>query len=164
MYKQKSSLLYTLALTTVLTMLAGCASSTSQTLSPEHTIEYSYILRDPITTEVLLSGVMQDQTLTPATAEIFELFSGAKKDESRTMMTRDPLHQHDPSRVQKLPTLILNEMGLESGETSSIVIDNQSYTLVDVISEDGVEKVVLDPNPPHTFQTMDWEFTLTQIK
>lgn len=164
MHKQKHSVSKILFLGGVSTLLAACTPSAPQTLSSEYTIDYSYLVRDPISNEVVLSGVMQEQTFSPQTAEIFELFSGAKKDESRTLTTRDPLHQHDPSRVQKFPTLILNEMGIESGDGSTLMIDDQSYTLVDVISEDGVEKAVLDPNPLHTLQTMDWEFTLTQIK
>lgn len=138
--------------------------------TPEHldtttTIDYSYQAKHPITEEILISGSMLNQQYNSSTSQIFELLSGAKKGESRMGAMTDPFHKHNPQLVQKFPIVVLNEMGIEIDTTADIFeLDGKNYVLGDIISENGVDKVVLDENPIETVKQLEWTFSVDAIK
>lgn len=76
----------------------------------------------------------------------------------------DPFVQHDENLVQKQTTLVLNEMGipLEIGKT--VEVSGNPAILTQIVNEDGIEQAVLDNNPVETVLSLEWKFTITEIK
>lgn len=144
-------------------LLAACGAS--QKVETTATIDYSYEAKHPITDEVITSGTLLAQTYAPSNSQIFELLSGAKVGEMRKLSLKDPFLQHNPQLMQKFPLLILQEMWIELDSTSdTLELDGKNYILWDFISENGVEKVILDENPLETVKELDWTFKVDAIK
>lgn len=45
-----------------------------------------------------------------------------------------------------------------------MTMGNASFLTTAVVTEDGVEQVVLDGNPVETIVPLNWSFTVTEIK
>lgn len=146
-------------------LLAACSSKAPTTVQQSATLALSYQAFHPITSELLVEWKQTDLRYSPATAQLFDLFSGEKLLSSKTVILQDPFHQHDPSLLQEMPTMILREIWENIDSTQETInFAGKDYQVVEIISEEGIEKLVLDENPYYLVRPAQWVLTLDSIK
>ena len=143
-------------------LLGWCMSPHS--VQPNAKVSFSYVAVDPETKETVASGTKKDMLLDFTGTALYQLLEGAKKDEVRTWILTDPLTQHDDSLLQKQTSVVLAEMWLPSEVGTRVTMGDASFLTTAVVTEDGVEQVVLDGNPVETIVPLNWSFTITEIK
>ena len=128
------------------------------------TVNYTVPYTNTQNTEEVFSGMIEHLQYSSSVAQVFSTLSGAKKWESKTALLTDPLSLHDDSLVQKMPTMLLSQMSIDSTIGTVVTLDNTTYTITSIINEEGVEKAVLDPNPAYTIQEQNWTFTVETLQ
>lgn len=145
----------------VMMLLWGCMNPTI--VEQWAKVSLSYLATDPETMEVVTSGEKKDLILDFTGSELFQLLSGAKKDEIRTWILIDPFTQHDENLVQKQTAVVMKEMGLPLKVGEVVEIAGKSERISQIVNEDGIEQVVLDANLPETILPLEWRFTISEI-
>ena len=128
------------------------------------TVNYTVPYTNTQNTEEVFSGMIEHLQYSSSVAQVFSTLSGAKKWESKTALLTDPLSLHDDSLVQKMPTMLLSQMSIDSTIGTVVTLDDTTYTITSIINEEGVEKAVLDPNPAYTIQEQNWTFTVETLQ
>ena len=128
------------------------------------TVNYTVPYTNTQNTEEVFSGMIEHLQYSSSVAQVFSTLSGAKKWESKTALLKDPFSLHDDSLVQKMPTMLLSQMSIDSTIGTVVTLDNTTYTITSIINEEGVEKAVLDPNPAYTIQQQNWTFTVETLQ
>ena len=128
------------------------------------TVNYTVPYTNTQNTEEVFSGMIEHLQYSSSVAQVFSTLSGAKKWESKTALLTDPLSLYDDSLVQKMPTMLLSQMSIDSTIGTVVTLDDTTYTITSIINEEGVEKAVLDPNPAYTIQEQNWTFTVETLQ
>lgn len=161
MKKTTKNLTLLLALAGAIALLTACGTPTVKETS---LIDYQFQATNPLTQEVLLTGENLQVQIASGNSQLFELLKGAKEAEVRTAELQDPFAQHDPLLREKIPTFVLEQLGIELGEVGNqIQIGDQTFVFAGTGSENEVELATLDKNPLTTAIPLEWQFTITKI-
>lgn len=90
-------------------LFVACSPSAVQEGSQ---VSFSYLVKDPQTQIVLMTGQKSDMLLDYTGTALFQLLNGAKIGETKTELLQDPLNQHNPELVYKQTTMVFEEMGV----------------------------------------------------
>ncbi len=127
-------------------------------------VSFSYTAKDPETQEVLFSDQKTDMPLDFSGTVLFQLLNGAKVGETKTELLQDPLNLHNPELMYKQTAMVFEEMGVPAEIWGEIRVWEKMARIVDIVSENGIEQVVLDANPVEVISPLLWSFTITEIK
>ena len=149
------------ALVISLIYLTACGNSAVKEWSK---VSFTYEVEDPMTQQIIATWEKKDVLLDYTGTALFELVEGLKKGESRSDVLIDPFKDHDPEGVYKQTALVLKEMWIPVQVGSKVPLSDTEAVVTDVLSEAGIEQVVLDTNPIETINPFVWNITVTSVK
>ncbi len=141
--------------------LTACGNSAVKEWSK---VSFTYEVEDPMTQQIIATWEKKDVLLDYTGTALFELVEGLKKGESRSDVLIDPFKDHDPEGVYKQTALVLKEMWIPVQVGSKVPLSDTEAVVTDVLSEAGIEQVVLDTNPIETINPFVWNITVTSVK
>jgi hypothetical protein len=141
--------------------LTACGNSAVKEWSK---VSFTYEVEDPMTQQIIATWEKTDIVLDYTWTALFELVEGLKKGESRSDVLIDPFRDHDPEWVYKQTALVLKEMWIPVQVGSKVPLTDSEAIVTDVLSEAGIEQVVLDTNPIETINPFVWTITVTSVK
>ena len=141
--------------------LTACGNSAVKEWSK---VSFTYEVEDPMTQQIIATWEKKDVLFDYTGTALFELVEGLKKGESRSDVLIDPFKDHDPEGVYKQTALVLKEMWIPVQVGSKVPLSDTEAVVTDVLSEAGIEQVVLDTNPIETINPFVWNITVTSVK
>ena len=141
--------------------LTACGNSAVKEWSK---VSFTYEVEDPMTQQIIATWEKTDIVLDYTWTALFELVEGLKKGESRSDVLIDPFRDYDPEWVYKQTALVLKEMWIPVQVGSKVPLTDSEAIVTDVLSEAGIEQVVLDTNPIETINPFVWTITVTSVK
>ena len=127
-------------------------------------VSFTYEVEDPMTSQIIATWEKTDVLLDYTWTALFQLVEGLKKWEYRSDVLIDPFNDHDPEGVYKQTALVLKEMGIPVQIGSVVPLSDSEAVVTEVLSEAGIEQVVLDTNPIETINPFVWTITVTAVK
>ena len=149
------------ALVISMVYLTACSNSAIKEWSK---VSFTYEVEDPMTQQIIASWEKSDFVFDYTGTALFELVEGLKKWETRSDVLVDPFNDHDSELVYKQTALVLREMGIPVQIGSKVPLSDTEAVVTDVLSEAGIEQVVLDTNPIETINPFVWNITVTSVK
>ena len=143
-------------------VLAGCFAPK---VSEESTLDYSFSAISPIDQSIVTTGSFQNQQYSPEMSQVFEFLKGSKQGEVKTGSLQDPFQKHDPLLVEKVPLVILNQLGINPEKLGEeIKIGENTFIFAGTGSEEGIIIASLDQNSIETAIPLEWQFTIEKIQ
>ena len=127
-------------------------------------VSFTYEVEDPMTSQIIASWEKTDILMDYTGTALFQLVEGLKKWEYRADVLIDPFNDHDPELVYKQTALVLKEMWIPVQIGSVVPLSEKEAIVTEVLSEAGVDQVVLDTNPIETINPFVWTITVTSVK
>ena len=140
---------------------AACTNSVVKEWSK---VSFTYEVEDPMTQQIIRTWEKLDIVLDYTWTALFQLVEGLKKWESRQDVLIDPFNDHNPEGVYKQTALVLKEMWIPVQIGSVVPLSEKEAIVTEVISENGIEQVILDNNPIETINPFLWTITVTSVK
>lgn len=142
----------------MITVLAACGWS--KVVKENSKVTFSYFWQGELSA---LSG-QQTIVFDLPENELYQALAGMKKWETKTIAYTDIENRHDINLIYKYPLHLLQELWLPTTIGATFDISGESVVIADIISEEGIEKAVLDRNAPETIFPGEFAITILSIK